>query len=554
MSKYPSNGRAFALKPLPWIVGLLAAGVSTLTQAQLTHNITLGNPKALALGNAVTADPPGVDSIHFNPAGLAKIKGRESSIKLLAARLSLQTRFGTQNAEEEAKAFNEAYGCNTRPGGQCFQPDNLQNTSSSTSTPALMLPGAGLTTVPGLIVPFGGIAIEDTDYGWTFATAFYSPESVGFERKENDPGAFQGYRVATSRLTYFAPSVGLEITDEIAVGASIGFSWQGFGIETKFRAPEQTLAFVGGTLSQQGVPQSIQDSLALLGPYDNVGNLSIEMEDPMSLSFNLGMLWQPYEYLSFGIAYKSESTSNLQGDYKMDNSDNFLATTTSLKKQGLTAGLVNFLADASLVAEPVESGSISLDYRIPQTLAVGTSVRLFPRVKFNADLKWIDYSVWDSLDLKFDKNVDFLTVSAAIERLAGNGQNDADPNELRMPRGYEDAVNVALGLEYQYDDATVLRFGYEPRTSSIPKDKLDVLLPIGEADLFAIGGGYRLDRYTKLDAAFGYMVSKYDLPSGSSTNANSTQPGDVVYNPYAYLDISGKTEAFLLAFSYDQRF
>jgi long-subunit fatty acid transport protein len=553
MTRHCTPRRAFALKRHALIVGTLVGGLPVLANAQLTHNITLGNPKALALGNAVTADPPGVDSIHFNPAGLAKIKGRESSIKVLAARLSLETQFGQQRADAEEQAYNDTYGCGT-PGGQCFETDNIENTSSSTSKPALMLPGAGLTSVPGLIVPFGGIAVEDTDYGWTFATAFYSPESVGFERDEDDPGAFQGYRVATSRLTYFSPSVGLQITDEISVGASIGFSWQGFGIETKFRAPEQTLQFVGGTLNQEGIPQSIQDSLALLGPYDNVGNLTIEMEDPMSLSFNLGMLWEPYEWLAFGVAYKSESTSNLQGDYKMDNSEDFLATTTSLKDQALTAGLVQFLANGELVAEPVEKGSVTLDYRIPQTLAFGTSIKLFPRVKVNADLKWIDYSVWDSLDLKFDKAVDFLTVSAAIERLSGTGQNDADPNELRMPRGYEDALSIALGLEYQYDDATLLRVGYEPRTSAIPKDKIDVLLPIGEADLFSFGGGYRLDRYTRVEAAFAYMVSRYNLPSGTSTNANSTLAGDVVYNPYAYLDIKGKTEAFLFCVSYDQRF
>ena len=63
----------------------LAAAIafSSGVNAQLLHNVTIGNPKALGLGNAVTADPPGIDSIHFNPAGLAKIKGRQMNIKLL---------------------------------------------------------------------------------------------------------------------------------------------------------------------------------------------------------------------------------------------------------------------------------------------------------------------------------------------------------------------------------------------------------------------------------------------------------------------------------------
>ena len=37
---------------------------------QLGQNLTIANAKALSLANAVTADPPGPDSLHFNPAGL----------------------------------------------------------------------------------------------------------------------------------------------------------------------------------------------------------------------------------------------------------------------------------------------------------------------------------------------------------------------------------------------------------------------------------------------------------------------------------------------------
>lgn len=573
--------QGFAVKPIPFFIGVLGATVAvTGAHAQVTHNITLGNPKALALGNAVTADPPGIDSIHFNPAGLAKIKGRERQFKFLIAHMTLEGEFGAQQAGDLADSYNKAQDslftdqngnwtgdqqgkdpCFQNVGSfqvdstqeHCFEFDDLQNTSSSTSDATLILPGTGIKSVPVLAVPFGGIAVEDPDYGWTFATAFYSPQAVGYEREENDPAAYEGYKVATARLTYFSPSVGLQINDEIALGASIGFSWQGFGVHTKFRAPEQTLQFVQGTVNQLDEEAKQELGLSLIGPYENVGNLELELEDPLSLSFNLGLLWEPQEWVSFGFVYQSESTSDLEGSYKMTNSDEFLATTTSLKGNPLFPILLGGLGGSpDINAEKVEKGDVTMEYKIPQSMAFGSSVKVFPNLKVNVDLKWIDYSVWDSLDFKFSQNVDFLNVASVIETIAG--ENDSDPDMLRMPRGYEDAWSFAIGTEYQYDDNTVLRFGYEPRTSVVPDDKVDFLLPIAAADLYSMGAGYQLDKFSRVDLALGYMVSKFDADVGESTNANSSKAGDVVYNPYSRLSFEGKTTAILIAASYEERF
>ena len=57
--------------PLKHTVGaMLAAFAAASAHAALTENLAV-SPVAMSLGNAVTADPPGLDSIHFNPAGLA---------------------------------------------------------------------------------------------------------------------------------------------------------------------------------------------------------------------------------------------------------------------------------------------------------------------------------------------------------------------------------------------------------------------------------------------------------------------------------------------------
>ena len=68
--------------------------MGNLAQAQFLQQLPIGDPRAMALGFAVTADPKGVDSIHYNPAGLAKIRRDTYQLKFIAALLESSTSFG----------------------------------------------------------------------------------------------------------------------------------------------------------------------------------------------------------------------------------------------------------------------------------------------------------------------------------------------------------------------------------------------------------------------------------------------------------------------------
>ncbi|MBV1919314.1 MAG: hypothetical protein KUG73_01425, partial [Pseudomonadales bacterium] len=116
-------------------VGVIGLFTTTIANAQLTQNITIGNSKALGLGHAVTADPPGIDSIHFNPAGLAKIKGRQRQVKLIAAKMTFNTDIGKRRLDEAhleqgsgavTETFNSIY-CSDE-SQECLYPDDpLEN-------------------------------------------------------------------------------------------------------------------------------------------------------------------------------------------------------------------------------------------------------------------------------------------------------------------------------------------------------------------------------------------------------------------------------------------
>lgn len=539
-------------------LAIASALYSASASAQLTQNITLGNPKALALGHAVTADPPGIDSIHFNPAGLAKIQGRQQQLKVLAAHITYDAKFGRQEIPDRVlEAYDNIAELDENGVKETYPTDPVANTTSSTADPVLMLPGSGLTPAPFLVVPFGGIAIEDPNYGWTFATAAYSPQAIGYERAENDPGSFQGQQVGISRITYFAPSVGFHFSDELMIGASIGFSWQGLGIKTKFRAPDSTIAFIDEAAGDLGDGDPNREALlSSIDPYDTVGTLQLELEDALSLSFNLGVLWEPTEWIAFGFVYQSEAKADLEGDFSMNYNDEWLAMIEALKKPGVGT-LITIINEGTVFnGERVERGNVSLEYILPAHMSFGTSIKVLPDLKVNLDFKWVDYAAWDSLDFKFSQNVDFLSVSNLVYQFGastGDGDN-ADPDLMIIKRDYESVWSWAIGFEYEVNDNLVVRWGYEPRESVIPDNRVDLLAPIAYADLYTVGFGYQLDAYSRFDVGFGYLHSEFDAAAGESQNMNSNLPGRVVYNPYAFLSVEAETNAYIFALSYDSKF
>src|SRR3990167_10972732 len=82
--------QVWALSGFCWLAAGLMAGNA---QAQLANDLTIGNPKAMAMGNAVTADSTGIDAVHYNPAALTKLKGRQSTIKLISGVMDIRAKF-----------------------------------------------------------------------------------------------------------------------------------------------------------------------------------------------------------------------------------------------------------------------------------------------------------------------------------------------------------------------------------------------------------------------------------------------------------------------------
>ncbi|MBL4866718.1 MAG: outer membrane protein transport protein [Pseudomonadales bacterium] len=532
---------------------LLIIFACTPSHGQMLQNLLIGNAKAISLGNAVTADPPGIDSIHFNPAGLARLKGRQYELKFIVGDVTIEGEF--QLNDQSVIDDLEERGLT----------DPLAGTKTSVDKMAVYLPGGKHTDLPVLMAPLGGISYNPEGSNFTFATGVYAPMILGMTRKEDDPGIVYGENLSITRITYFSPSVAYQMTDRLSVGLSVGLSFMGVAVKIPFRSPSKLIGEIVNVTNDLcgrsddpkyilDVPDSLLDldvCRAELSPFDPVFKLDYNAEKHRSVTYNLGILWEANDWLTLGMTYQSESVDKLKGSFDMEILDlnailNGLANSTIL---GSNLLLNQIFREA--VGTP-EDGFLSVHSEItlttPQHLAVGMSVQVLPKLKMNFDVKWTETSKWDTIVIDFEHNIGVVGLFSLL------GVVGAQPGSLTAPRGYNDTVNWGIGFEYAYNSKLDLRLGYEPRKTGIPKDKRDFLIPLGDLDVIATGFSYKLSKTSSVDFAVVYTKSEMFIPAGSSTNGNDTRFHNVLYNPTAGLDTLSLIEIFLIETSYRTTF
>ncbi|MCG8670350.1 MAG: outer membrane protein transport protein [Pseudomonadales bacterium] len=530
---------------------LLCLLTANNASAVLTDNLTIGNAKAVALGHAVTADPPGIDAIHYNPAGLAKLKGRQSQYKFITGDFSIELEFGGY-MEERQSLIDRKQATGTFP--EDFFNDEAKNTTSKTEGATLMLPFSGMTDLPALVGVTGGASYSPPGSDVTFATAVYTPLAVGFNRSDNDPGRFIGSRLSLVRITYLSPSIGYQLTDTLSLGASINVTYAGVGLDLNFRGPNAgliTLEEAQQAWCDGDLEAPVDICGGRIGLFDELGELSVAVEDPASLGMNLGLLWEPYPWLSLGFVYQSESEMNMDGEFTWRSADVWVDFLEPLLDDPIYQGagnLVNLFGWSLPEGKPNLEGDAKMEMKMPEHYAFGMSLQIFPSLKLNVDYKFTAWSAWPALPLEFSVPIDVL-------RLAAIAQPEiATSNTVKFPFGLEDSWNIAVGIEYQVNDALALRFGYEPRATSVPAESVTPLLPVGDGTFYGLGFEYAPYNGGVWDVGIGYFESTVEMLDGASRLGNSIDPLAFIYNPYPGTDITANLNMLLLEVSYQKQF
>lgn len=531
------------------LAAMLMAVLSGNVQAGFTQNLSI-SPKALALGNAVTADPPGIMAIHYNPAGLTRLDGRQVEVNLLSVYLDVDADF---TAPPGYNIFG-IDGLETDPltGNQR---DPVANSHSHTNTVALYLPGKGIQRLPPgpAIAPSAAISVRSPGSKLTFANAFYLPMAAGFIRDNNDPARYQPQATALQRTTYLSPTVAYKVNDEWSIGAGIHLSHMGIAANQYMRAPNLLL----------GVAEVLQDAfncksgneplapwIALcggnVGPWDDIGALSIDVQQSLSPTYDFGVMWEPTDWFTWGANYSSEAAMNLKGKFSIEYTKDW-----SGFWQSVNSSIIGAIGSAILSLPsgvPREAGNVSMDLVYPQHFQTGISVDVLPRLTMNVDVGWTDYKQWDAFKFRFDRNLEFLNAAKILS------PKNATANSLRLPLGFTDQWDWAFGAEFHASSRLDLRAGVEIRDSVIPNNQRSVLAPFGGANLYSVGLGYQWDKDTVVDMNLSYLHSVERIPANTSCNVNCDNITNIIYNPYAGLDVRTSLQVVMAGLSFRTKF
>ena len=550
-------------KALAWGLATLLGCISaTAAKAQLANNLAI-DVRAMSMGHAVTADPPGIMAIHFNPAGLAKLDGRRMDLQFLGADFSLESEFSAPPGYNVFGFSDDPVVCNDAPNDGVDYCRDFKTATSTIEGISLYVPFINETVdlPPGPLIagPLPAFSIRPAGSKFTFGTATYLPMAAGFYRDEDDVGNFMGERVALERITYLSPSVGYRVNDELSIGASIGMSFQAVALEQDFRAPNELLGFARVLDESICAPFKGESNIALdlilfgicrpeegLGPFKNLASLDVAMDQRFSPSYNLGVLWEPHERFAWGAVWRSPAKTHMRGDYKISYSNAAQETINGIGSSPTGAIALAVLGIPSRVGEE-EVGRVSMDLTMPASFQTGIKIRPTERLQFNIDAVWADYKEWDSFDFTFDR-------SSAVLSLARLFSPGSTSTRLSYPLNYQSTWNLAFGASYDLTGRIQLRAGYEPRASAIPEDRRSPMVPINEAKYYSLGLGYKWDKDTDIDLGIAQLRSEDEIPANTSCAANCTGINNVVYNPYAGLDIKTEATVTILGLAFRTRF
>jgi long-subunit fatty acid transport protein len=501
------------------------------------------SPKALSLANTCTADPPGLMSVHYNPAGLSKIEeGKMFEQGFALPILMITTKFHT---DPEWKGIFGQWGPQE---GQIHDP--VADTEDTNSSGVMYLPIYD-DKINFLGGPTAGLSSREPDSKWTFTLANYAPFAGGVNHKSDSPANYGARMLYLQHLIYASPAASYKLTPKLSMGMSVGMGQTAMGVKVHMRSPNEMVALtrvLGDATEDLEIP--ILSELTLpppwfgggIGPYDEVAQFDFHARDDFSPNYNLGLLWDTNEWLTCGFVYQSGIKYQLNGGYTFNYGNQWQRMMNWMGSSPLlliTAGM--FQLPTSAV--PYQSGNLRSDMEFPQRIQTGFKFKPTKRLSWLFDANWVDWSVMKDNNFEFDQQIQLLQLVKMLGYTGGH-------YNLIVKRDLKDTISWSTGLEYQVNQKLELRCGYEWRPTSVQDNLYDLQLFFPDLHFVGIGAGLKLPHDTIADIGVGYFFNpSHKVPNNSSDNLNSTDFFKPVYNPYAGLDYEQETNIYIISFA-----
>ena len=203
---------------------------------------------------------------------------------------------------------------------------------------------------------------------------------------------------------------------------------------------------------------------AFLGPFAGLASTSLVLDaDDDSWGWNVGALFNISPTTKVGVAYRSKVKHELEG---------------SLKAKGDATG-------AAIINASVR-GDASAEVELPDSFTLSVAQQLNDRWEMLGDVSWTG---WSSIQ----------DVEIYSEAAGGVVQT--------LETKFRDTWRIALGANYQLNDAWKLKFGvaYDQTPVRNQSDRL-VSLPDANRTWLSVGGQWKLNPQSRVDLGLAYLI------------------------------------------------
>jgi long-chain fatty acid transport protein len=359
-----------------------------------------------------------------------------------------------------ALAFVLAYAANTAAAaGFALYEFSARGNAMGGAVVANKAEAASLAVNPALITQIDGSQVQA---GATFVIPHSTVNVAGQEEDLKDrvftlPNAYATYQASENVF------LGLAGFSRFGLGGEYGnhTTWTGSAIAYKF-----------DVLSFSFTP-----------------TIAAKVTDELSLAAGLEAMWLEFSEskhipgTSYGVKVKGDGVSwggNFSAFYKPLWAERWgfgLAYRTKMRQ--VLDGTLN----STVPGTP--SGDVRGSVTLPDSLIFGASFAPTDKLVLEAGIIGTFWSSYDSIRIDYKSST----------------------NSIVEPKHYKDVYRLNFGAEYALNNNWDIRAGYVFDKSPTNDKYMDTLVPVGDRNIFNIGGGYKRDNWG-IDLSYSYLIGK----------------------------------------------
>jgi long-chain fatty acid transport protein len=317
--------------------------------------------------------------------------------------------------------------------------------------------------VPGPIAIPSGFYTLQLSPDWHVGFAVYAPFGGSTDYESNFQGRYRGSRTAVKVVT-FQPTFSYRICDQLSVG-------------------------FGPTINRiDGLLESKINNSAVGGQGD--GTIKVTGNDT-ALGFNAGIMFDPFDELTLGLAYHSKVHFNLEGKTNVSGANGLLGAIPAAGLPGL-----NGKYDSSI------------DFTTPETVDASLTWRFSDRLDFSAGALWSRWSRIPELNVQ-NKGVPspyalFDSISETLK--------------------WRDTWSFSTGVSYRLNKQWKIRTGIAYEPTPMPNQYTTTRAPTGDRKIFTLGLNWQATEQTSLDLGYGY-IHEDSVKVSQATSQEGLRPG-----------------------------